>query len=482
MATLAHSATRQRAGRDILMQVVVRVVNLALGVLVTALVARTLGRAGYGEWTTNFVVLTFVGYFLNFGTESVVLREAARDPEHELEWLGADTMLRLVALLPVVLASAGAIVLLHRNEEMLVAGLILVLTMPFGGVGALQLLFRLRVNNTVPMLVLTLRSVLWAGAVLLIYLNGGGLVELAVGMALTNAAGTLVQTTAALRLVGRWPRPSTKRLRALVRESIPVGIAWILVIGYARIDQVLVFSIAGSGAAGLYGSARNILDQSAFVPISIMTTLAPVLAASWPANRERLFRTSRQTAELLAVGSFGAFAFACVASESIVRLIYGAQFLPGAKALPVLGGAFVFICFNYLNSNLLITFGMQKRLALISLLALIVNVVGNVALISAIGFMGAAWMTLVTEIVVFAASSVLILRELEIAPPAPGRIVRTALAAALLGGALALIKTAGGSLAVLILAACIGYPALLFGLRAMSMEDVRLVLRRGQPA
>lgn len=481
MATLAHSATRQRAGRDILMQVVVRVVNLALGVFVTALLARTLGRAGYGEWTTNFVVLTFVGYFLNFGTETVVVREAARDPEHELEWLGADTMLRLISLGPVVLASAAAIFLLHRNDEMLIAGLILVLTMPFGGVGALQLLFRLRVNNTVPMLVLTLRSVLWAGAVLVIYLRGGGLVALAVGMAVTNAAGTLVQTTAALRLVGRWPRPSRKRLRALVIASIPVGIAWILVIGYARIDQVLVFTIAGSGAAGLYGSARNILDQSAFVPVSIMTTLAPVIAASWPSNRERMYRATRQTAELLAIGSFGALAFACVAAEPIVRLIYGAQFVAGAKALPVLGAAFVFICFNYLNSNLLIAFGMQKRLAWISLAALIVNVAGNVPLIAAIGFMGAAWMTLVTEIVVFAASSVLILRRLELSPPAPGRITRTILAAALLGGGLALVKAAGGSLPVLIVAACVGYPALLFGLRAMSADDVRLILRRGQP-
>ena len=36
---------------------------------------------------------------------------------------------------------------------MLIAGLILVITMPFNGVGALRLVFQLRVNNLVPMLV-----------------------------------------------------------------------------------------------------------------------------------------------------------------------------------------------------------------------------------------------------------------------------------------------------------------------------------------
>jgi O-antigen/teichoic acid export membrane protein len=462
------------------MQVAVRVINLAMGVVVTALVARTLGRAGYGQWSTNFVVLTLVGYFMTFGTESVVVREAARDPEHELEWLGADTMLRLISLGPVMLASAAAIVLLHRSDEMLIAGLILVLTMPFGGVGALQLLFRLRVNNRVPMLVLTVRSVLWGVAVIFIYLNNGGMIELALAMAVTNAVGTLVQTVAALRLVGRWPRPQSKRLRALVREAIPVGLAWTLVIAYARIDQVLVFVIAGSKEAGLYGSARNILDQSSFVPVSIMTTLAPVIAASWPANRERLFRTSRLTAELMAIGSLGALAFACVASEEIVRLIYGAPFVPGASALPVFGAAFVFICFNYLNSNLLITFGMQNRLALVSLIALVVNLIGNFILIPLIGFMGAAWMTLVTEIVVFVVSGAIVVRKLEVPIPAPGRITRTLLAAVLLGGALAALKAAGQPLVVLIFAACVTYPALLFGLRAISVADVRVILGRGQ--
>ena len=87
--TLARDATRQRAARDILVQVVVRILNLALGVFVTALVVRTLGQAGYGQWSTIFVVLALIAYFANFGMEGVALREAARHPESEHEWIGA---------------------------------------------------------------------------------------------------------------------------------------------------------------------------------------------------------------------------------------------------------------------------------------------------------------------------------------------------------------------------------------------------------
>ncbi len=463
------------------MQVVVRVINLAIGVVVTALVVRTLGRVGYGQWSTIFVVLTLIGYFVNLGMETVAVREAARDPEHEAEWLGAVMMARLIVLGPVIALSIAAIVLLSQGHEMLVAGLILVLTMPLSGLGMLQMLFKLRVDNRVPMLVLTLRSILWGAAVAVIFLRGGGMIALAIALTATNAVGTVVQTLAALRLVDRWPRPSRARLTALMRTALPVGLSGVLVIAYARIDQLMVFQFLGSRAAGLYGSVYTVVDQAHFVPISIMTTLMPVISASWPVDRGRLLRTARLTAELLAITSFGALAFATVAARPVVRTIFGPEFLGAAAALPVLGAAFVFICFDYLNSNLLVVLGLQKRLALVSLVALVVNVVGNLILIPSIGFMGAAWMTLATEAVVFGATLALILARLELPLPRPGRIGRTLLAALLMAAGLDLLKLAGAPLGALVAVACLSYPALLLGLSAVSVDDVRILLRREQP-
>jgi O-antigen/teichoic acid export membrane protein len=481
MSSPARYATRQRAARDVLMQVVARVLNLGLGVVVTALVARALGSDYYGQWSTIFVVLGLMGYLASFGMEKVVVREVAKAPELEHEWFGAMMLLRLILLLPAIAASLLAVLLLHRSHEMLVAGLILVLGMPFDGIGVVGLVFQLRVKNLVPMLVLTLRSVLWAIAVAVIYWRGGDMIELAIAMAVTNAAGSVVQTAVALRVLERWPRPSRKQLRALVRVGIPLGISGVLIISYARIDQVLVYSIAGSRPAGLYGSVYNLLDSAHFVPISVLTTLTPIIAAAWPADRERMLRVVRLAAELMTVASLGALAFAAAAATPVVRLIFGAGFAAAAPALPVLGGVFVLICFGYLNGSLLAILGLQRRLLRISLLALIVNVAGNLILIPPLGFMGAAWMTLATEVFVCASSLRVILRELELPFPHPGRIGRTVLAASLLAGGLVALRAAGAPLAALIGASCLAYPALLFGLRALAPADVAVLLRRGTP-
>lgn len=464
------------------MQIVVRVMNLALGVVVTALIARTLGAAGYGQWSTIFAVLSLTGFFMSFGAESIVVREAARDPEREREWLGAMMAMRLIAVGPVMVASLVVLLAIEQSQAMLIAGLILVVCMPFDGVGVLQLVFQLRVKNQVPMMVLTIRSVLWGIAVFFIYRGDGGMIALAVAMVVTNLAGSIVQTVAALRVLGRWPRPLRARMRELIRSSLPLGITGALVIGYGRVDQVIVLQIAGSRQAGLYGAVYGVLDRSHFVPISVLVTLAPIMAASWPADPARMLRAARLTAELMAITSLGALAFATVAATPLVRLFFGPEFTAAAPALPILGGAFVFICFGYLNGNLLVVLGLQRQFLTISLMALAFNLVGNLALVPLTGFMGAAWMTLATELLVCIACMSVILKKLDRPWPRPGRIVRTALAAALLFAGLSALNALGASLAWLVVAAGVLYPVLLLGLGALVREDIQIVLKRAKLA
>jgi O-antigen/teichoic acid export membrane protein len=482
MPTIARDVTRQRAASDILMQVVVRVANLALGTIVTALLVRTLGKAHYGQWSTIFIVIDLIGYFATFGFEQIAIREASREPGSEFDWLGSVMMVRLILLGPVTIAALAAVVSLHESQEMLIAGVILVLAMPFGGISAIALMFNLRVDNRVPMLVLTLRSVLWGVAVLIIHLEDGGMIALSIAMVLTNLCGTVVNVFAARKLVGRWIRPTMKYARPLFQRAVPVGITGLLVMGYGRIDQVIVFSMRGSKEAGLYGSIYVLLESSHFVPGSILTTMAPVIAAAWPNDRERLLRAVRNTLELLCVGAFGALAFAAVASEEVVHLIFGAEFVEAAPILPILGGAFVLISLGYLFDNLVLVTGKQRRLVKITLAALVFNVAGNLAFVPAFGFHAAAWMTLATEALVAALEIKLVTESVALSEIGYGRVLRTTASALLLAALLVIAKELGAGLAVLVVLACVSYPALLIALGGMSIDDIREVLGRRSPA
>jgi O-antigen/teichoic acid export membrane protein len=474
---------RERAFRDVLVQVIARLLNLALGVFVTILVVRTLGNSGYGQWMTILTTLQLVGYFTSLGLEQVAVRQAAAEPEHAGDWIGAMLVTRVALTLPVLLAAFGALLLIQESHAMLVAGVILLIEFPFGVGSSLAVVHQLRVRNTWPMIILTVNSVLWGLSVLVIYLAGGGLVAMAVAMTAVTCVTATMQAVAALQLMRFRLRPSRAAVLELLRVGTPVGLAGLLVLAYARIDQVIVFAQAGSEAAGYYGAAYRVLEQAHFVPVSVLTTLAPIMTALYVTDRARMLRTLTLAAEFLAIGSLGALAFTLVAAEPLMRLFFSDEFAPAAPALPVLAGAFVFICYGYLVGNMLLILRLQKRQIVVGVAGLVVNVVGNLILVPIYGFEGAAWMTLVTEVVVVGIGGFYVVRALG-GPGAvsAGRLSRVVAAAAVLLAALAGLDAAGAGLAILSAAAAALYPLLLVGLGAVSMQEIRLLLRRGAPS
>lgn len=451
--------------------------NLGLGVVVTALVARALGDAGFGQWSTILVVVQLISYFTSFGVESVVIREATADPDREGEWLGALLVLRSLLSLPAILVGLVVVLLLQESTAMLVAGVVLLVQTPFNVGASLRVTHQLRVSNWVPMAILTLNSVLWGGAVVFIFVAGGGLVPLAIAMTATSILTATLQAIAAVKIARPNLRPSREATMRLARVGLPVGLSGLLVLAYARIDQLLVFAIAGSTAAGLYGAEYRVVEQAHLVPVSVMTTLMPILAAAWTVNRERALRITWLAAEYLTVASLGGLAVSLVVARPLTVLLYGEDFSSAAPALPVLAGAFVFVCFGYLTGNLVLIAGLQRRLVTIGLIGLVVNVAGNALLIPAWGFMGAAWMTLATEAVVVIATAVMLRRRLGLTLPPLGRMARVVLAALVLAALLLAADGLNASLAILLLLAALAYPALLLALRAVDLDELRALLR-----
>lgn len=466
-------ALRRRALKDVAIQVAARIGNLALGVVVTALLARSLGDVGFGQWMTILTTFQLVGVFTTLGLDQAAMREAARHPDETHVWIGALVVARVALTVPSMVVAVIALLVLRDGDAMLVAGLFLLVQFPFSIASSLQLVHQLRMRNSFPMLVLTVNSVVWGVCVVVINVTGGGLVALAVGLAGTTALTASMQAAASLRLLGsrlRAPRPA---ILNLIRVGAPLGVAGILVNAYARIDQVIVYEQAGASAAGLYGSVYRVLEQAHFVPVSLLTTLAPVIAALWLDDRERMLRVVGLTARLLTIGSLGALAFVVVAAKPVVRLIFGEEFVPGAQALPVLGGAFVFICFGYLVGNLLLVMGLARMQIVVGLVGLVVNVVGNLLLVPPYGYMGAAWMTLVTEAAVVGTGAWFVIRNLGVKRLDPMPLLRVAAAAAILGGTLAACCALGAPFAVLIIVAVVTYPALLLLARAISPVELR---------
>jgi O-antigen/teichoic acid export membrane protein len=237
-----------------------------------------------------------------------------------------------------------------------------------------------------------------------------------------------------------------------------------------------VFEAAGAHQAGLYGAVYRVLDQAHFVPISIMTTLFPIISVAFARDRSRVNRLLQQTSDYLAMASLGALAFAIVDARPLVVFLFGNSFASAAPALPILMAAFVLISFGYLVGSMVLILRLQRRFIRYAIAALVFNVALNLALVPPFGFLAAAWITLATEVLVFGLTLRVVLRALEFRPSLL-RIARATLAAALLGVALWVVAQIGGGLLADVAVAAICYPALLVALRALRLRELRAILR-----
>jgi O-antigen/teichoic acid export membrane protein len=474
----AAAVGARRATADVAVQIVARLVNLALGVVVTALIARQLGAAEFGRWSTILAVVQLATYFADLKLQEVAIREIASEPKREGEWLGALISLRAVLGVPAALGAALVLLALADSDDMRVAAVVVSLTLATTALTASSVVFRLRVRNDLNMVVVTVHSLVWGAAVIAITALDGGMIALAIAFALSATAVTgglqavLARRHATLRLRGsraRWP--------LLMRAGAAVGVAGLLTLAYGRIDQVIVYELAPDPAdAGLYGGIYRILESAAFVPGAVMITLFPLLAAAVPDDMARVRRLVQVALDHLAMISLPALAFALAASEPLLRLLLGAEFERAAEALPILIGAYVAICWGYVAGNMVIVLGLQRRFIGYALLGLVFNVGLNVALVPEYGYVAAAWVTLATEVLVIGLTLRTVLLAIDLRP-ALGRLSRIVAVAAVLAGTLYALRSAGAGLAVLAGAAVALYPPLLFLSRAVDLGEVRALLR-----
>jgi len=471
---------RGRAAVDVAIQVVGRALNLIPGVVVTVLLTRALGDEGFGQWSTALATVQIAMYAGEFGLEQVAVRHAAADRSREPEWIGGLLTLRLAIALPVTVVCAVAQLVIADSAEMRAAGLLLSGTLLLSALSSARMAFQLRVRNDLSILVMTLNSVLWTAGVIAIAAGDGGMVAFAAAF----LGSAVVSSALGLWLAVRMSRPKLRGARRvwrdLARIGIPVGIAGLLVTAYVKLDQVLLFALAGPEDAGLYGAVYRILDQAQFIPIALMTTLFPMIAAAWPADRERVRRLSQLIIEYLVMFSLPVLGFTIVASEPLVLLLFGEEFAEADRALPILMGAFVVICFGYLAGHLVIVLELQRLFLRNAAIALVFNVVANVILIPPYGFVAAAWVTLATEVMVTAMTLVPQLRALELRLRT-GRLLRVLAAALAMTLAVLALHSGGAPLGVLVAAAALTYPAALAITGALRPGDVRALLsmRRG---
>jgi O-antigen/teichoic acid export membrane protein len=382
-------------------EVVAKLASIAFFVVI----ARELGRTGFGDFMFALSFTTLLLMASGFGSDQLLAREVARAPATTDAWLTNVTALRALTAVPLV-GLAALIAHATGHPADVVAAVALVGTgvalenVGHGLQGTLQAHERM---DLIAAGIVTQRIVTAAAGTTALML-GADLVLVAAIFGAGSLVGLAVMGVALARSVHR-PRITFDRSRLwpILRDSAPIGLNLLLLSVLLQGGATLVAFLApgdASAEVGTYAAAMRLVEASLFLPSAFTAAMLPLLARG-DADGGRAASAAgglkALTVVLLPVGTV-----LIVLAEPIITVLYGESFAGSVTPLRLLGASVVLFGLNAFASTVLVAADRPSAITRPLLAVAVVNVALNCVLIPWLGAEGAAIAALVSSLLLAA--------------------------------------------------------------------------------
>ena len=412
----ALSGGRPSVRRSVSYQLVAQLIGVASSLVALPILSRYLGLSGFGIYVTvtSFASLMTTVADLGLGATAVREMSSGRLPDGPTSTTAA--VLRCVTALIVVVIGTGIAVAQGQPHDVVI-GLVLstisvVATCAASAGGVTIFQSKGRFGWTV--INAAVQSPIWILSVGFIAAAHLSVLCVFVALGLSSIVGMILALVTARRLCDDPPRFDLSIARQLLGQGTPFGVAAVLAVTYYKVDTIILSSIAGSVAVGIYGASYRFIDQvrqlASFVGIAFQPILSrdPSNGASFRAELGRLVRFASLAGATAAVSLFAG-------ADLATRLIFGVKFVESAGLLRILSLA---VLPMFLNAGLQHAIIARRKHVLylpINAAALVFNVVGNYVLIPHFGSVASAALTGLTEILVLTVTVVAMRRALGMA-------------------------------------------------------------------
>ena len=381
-------------------QLVSHAVSLGIGLVTTMVLSRYLGVERFGQFNYIFAFFYFFLSINDFGVNVIVVREISKQRERASEIIGAMLSFKLLLSMVSVLAAWTTIWLMDFSEELRNALLVYAITLPVIALQLPAVIFQVMLRMEYPSLIGIFNKVFGFLLLMIMVWMGFGLMALVVIFVIPEAASLLV----VLKFTRSFVRPVWQFHPGLWKEvlqsSIPLGIAGVFGALINRVDFIMLERMADLHQVGLYSAAYKVTNLLEAFPIMVMGTIYPLMSRYASEDPDRLRALYKKSVLYLGVMAVPMWISITLFAPDIVQLLFGAEFIGASRGLSVLIWSTVFIYLAISGGNLLISVGMEKVSLSILALGSIVNIGLNFFWIPTMGFIGAAFSTAITFLII----------------------------------------------------------------------------------
>jgi O-antigen/teichoic acid export membrane protein len=354
------------------------------------LVVRYLGVSNLGKYS---VALAFIPYFsviANLGLDSILIRDIAKDPDRAGSLLANGIGLNLCLSFVAIVLCWVAVLFLPYPPVVRTLIRLYSFSLLFGFATLLSAVFQARVEVQYSTLASIAGRITFLAIVAVLVLLKAGLAAFILANLAWLAVQVLVLCAFLQRRVRLGVSADLQVWKYLFAESWPLALSAIFVTVYGRIDQLMLYSLAGAAPTGLYAASVKVAEVFNYIPVAYMATVFPILsqrftnsAASFNRLYQNSFRYLGSIVVLIAV-------WITFSGERLLSLLFGGQYAAGSLALTILMWSEIWVFLGIVNQRVLVSSGLQKIDFVLTGASAAVNVGLNLILIPRYDIVGAS--------------------------------------------------------------------------------------------
>lgn len=437
--------TIQRITKNVSVLFISQMFSYILGFFTTMYSARYLGVEGYG---TLALAMAFAGIFtvlMDLGLNTLIIREIARNKSLTQNYAANVILIKILLSIITFFLILLITNTLGYNQETLYTIYCITLYTIFSTFSLLfYSIFQAHEKMEYKSLGVILSSILVLSGVLLAIHYEVNIIQFAL---IYSVVGVLILAYTIFIFTWKFSFPKihfNKDLWVnLIKEAWPFGVTGISLSIYAWIDTIILSSIQGQGAVGLYNASYNLMVVLLFIPIVFNNALFPLMSQYYLSSKKSLNITFEKLLKVMLIIALPLGVGTLLIADQIIFLIYGNEFNGSIIALQILIWSTVLTFIRSPFERLLESSNRQLTVTKIFIISTIFNICFNLIVIKSYSYVGAAIVNVMTDLLVLSIIMITVKKIKIITLPADMKIsiIKISLASITMGIILYPFKT-----------------------------------------
>jgi O-antigen/teichoic acid export membrane protein len=449
-----------------------QIITYIIGFFIAIYMANYLGPLGFGIIQTALALTAIFGVFTDLGLGTLTVREVSRDKSLTKKYVANTTVMRIILAFITFSLVFLTVNIIHYSQEQIYVIYIITASVIFNSFsGVFYSIFQAYQEMEFQSLAAILNSILMLiGVITVIYYQ----LNVLAFASLYFISNAIVFFYALSFYVRKFHLPKIEVdfnfWRPAIMAALPLSLVTIFSLIAYRVDTVLLSILKTSVEVGYYSAAYNLMMVFLFLPGVFSTAIFPVFSNFFVSSEDSLKYSYKKSFKYLTILSIPIAVGVTLLSSQIIILIYP-KFLPSILILQILIWAVPITFLNYIFGTIIPAMNRQNLLLKITFISMAVNISLNLIFIPIYSYIGAAVVTVITELIVFILCFYILSRSF-CKVKLPSVIIKPTLASIVMALFIITIKL---NLFIEIIIATVIYFAVLLALRTFTEEDYDII-------